>query len=305
MASAGRPRLSRRAFTLVVALTGATGFGLGWVQLKRHRAASGATPLQVLPAAPGELQLGAMLRVATDGQVTIVSKQAELGQGVQTALPMAVADEMDAAWATVRVHHADLDPALGSQFTGASLSIAMNLAACRQLGATARAMFIAAAAQAWGVPESQCHAAGGQVLHEPSGRRLGYGALASAAAALPVPSDVELKAPEAFRLIGTRVVGVDVAAIVSGAPLYGSDFTLPGMLHAMVERCPAPVGRLLQANLADVKALPGVRDAFVLDGAGGPYALRPGVAVVATSTWAAGLPSVSIVISISSGFWRG
>ncbi len=286
--SLSRPRLSRRSFA-VVALAGvgagAAGLGLAWAQ--RRRASENSVPVKVLPAERGELRLGAMLRIARDGTVTIFSKQAELGQGVQTALPMAVAEELDAAWGSVRVQHADLDPALGSQFTGASLSIANNLVACRQLGATARAMLVTAAAQAWDVPASQCRTGEGQVCHAASQRALSYGELAGAAAALPVPGDVALKSPDAFRLIGTRVAGLDVPTIVSGAQLFGSDFTLPGLVHAMIERCPAPGGRLLQANLAEVKALPGVQDVFVLDGTGGPYALRPGVAVIASSTWAA------------------
>lgn len=285
--AARSPRLSRRAFG-VVALTSAAGvgLGLGWVQYRRGSTV-GNVPLQLLPASAGELRLGPMLRIAPNGDVTVVSKQAELGQGVHTALPMAVADELDAAWSAVQVRHAELDPALGSQFTGASLSIARHLTACRQLGATARAMLVAAAAQAWKVPAAECRTAEGQVLHVGSGRTLGYGALVGAAASIPVPADVPLKTPDAFRLIGTRVAGADLPAIVSGAPLYGSDFTLPGLLHAMVERCPVPGGRLRDANLDDVKAMPGVRDAFVLDTAGSPYAARPGVVVVATSTWAA------------------
>ena len=282
------PRLSRRAFAVVAlagAGIGAGTLGLGWVQ--RRRRAADAVPLTVRPGHPGELRLGVMLRIAADGTVNIVSSQAELGQGVQTALPMAVAEELDAAWSRVHVMQADLDPAFGNQFTGASLSIPQNLAACRRLGATARAMLVAAASHRWGVPASQCRTIDGEVRHEASGRSLPYGALAGAAAALPVPDNVALKSPDAFRLLGTRVTGVDVPAIVSGAPIFGSDFTLPGLVHAMIERCPVPGGLLLEANLAEVKALPGVVDAFALDGAGGPYGLRPGVAVIARSTWAA------------------
>ncbi len=281
-----KPRLSRRAFAVVVlGGVGLGGVGLGWVL--RRRAGAGCSLIKVQPGAPRELRLGSMLRIAPEGTVTIVSRQAELGQGVQTALPMALAEELDAAWSDVRVEHADLDPAHGSQFTGASLSIANHLIAYRRLGATARAMLVEAAAQAWDVPASQCRSRGGQVQHPGSNRMLSYGALAGAAAALPVPDEVALKSPDSFRLIGTRVTGFDVHAIVSGAPLYGSDFTLPGLVHALIERCPAQGGRLLEANLAEVKTLPGVQDVFVLDEAGGPYSLRHGVAVIARSTWAA------------------
>ena len=282
----GRTPLSRRAFAVVVlAGVGVGGLGLGWAL--RRRVSGNGSFLKVLPSAAGELRLGTMLRIAPDGTVTIVSRQAELGQGVQTALPVAVAEELDAAWSDVRVEHADLDPVHGSQFTGASLSVANHLTVCRQLGATARAMLVEAAAQAWDVPALQCRTRDGQVRHPGSNRMLSYGALAGAAAALPVPEAIVLKSPDSFRLIGTRVAGVDVKAIVSGAPLYGSDFTLPGLVHAMIERCPAQGGSLLEANLAEVKALPGVQDVFVLDEARGPYALRHGVAVIARSTWAA------------------
>lgn len=281
----GRPRLSRRTFAVIaLAGLGAGSLALGWTW--RHGVNNRSLP-QAQHGALGELWLSGMLRIASDGKVTIVSRQAELGQGVQTSLPMAVAEELDAAWSDVRVQHADLDPAHGSQFTGASLSIANHLIAFRRLGATARAMLVEAAAQAWDVPASQCLTRDGQVQHPVSRRALTYGALAGAAAALPVPDDVALKSPDSFRLIGTWVTGVDVPAIVSGAPLYGSDFTLPGLVHAMIERCPGQGGRLLEANLAEVKALPGVQDVFVLDEAGGPYSLRHGVAVIARSTWAA------------------
>ena len=284
--ASGRTRLSRRAFAVVaLAGLGAGGLGLGWVL--RRRGAAGVDPAPAVQPSGGALQLGAMLRIDPDGTVSIVSKLAELGQGVQTALPLAVAEELDADWSAVRVQHGDLDPALGRQFTGGSRSIANHLATCRRLGATARAMLVDAAARRWNVPASQCDTRDGRVHHRASQRSLTYGELAAEAAARPVPDDVTLKPPEAFRLIGTRVTGVDVPAIVTGAPLYGSDFTLPGLVHAMIERSPVTGARLLDVNLGEVKALPGVRDVFVLEPAGAPYALRGGVVVVANSTWAA------------------
>lgn len=231
----------------------------------------------------------AFIRISSEGVVTLVAKQMEVGQGVKTSLPMILAEELEVDWKDVVVEQGDLDAAYGSQFTGASTSVLKNYQPLRVLGATARSMLVTAAAQTWGVPERDCHAERSAVHHAATGRSLAYGALASKAATLPVPSAraVHLKHPKDFKLLGTRVGGVDNPRIVRGDALYGLDMQRPGMLHASYERCPVFGGVVAEANLAEVKALPGVRDAFVLEGSGGLQSLMPGVAIVAESTWAA------------------
>ena len=151
-------------------------------------------------------------------------------------------------------------------------------------------MLILAAAQTWGVPFAECRAADSAVLHDPSKRRLGYGELVNAAAALPLPDPklVVLKSPTDYKILGTRIGGVDNAAVVSGKPLFGIDVKLPNMLYASYAKCPVLGGKAISANLAEIKALPGVHDAFIIDGVGdNPRGLMSGVAIVTNSTWAA------------------
>jgi isoquinoline 1-oxidoreductase beta subunit len=150
-------------------------------------------------------------------------------------------------------------------------------------------MLVAAAAKEWGVPESECRTEKSRVPHAPSKRELGTARLANRAAAMPVPDDSRLKLKDRkdYVLLGTRVGGVDNRALVTGKPLFGIDQSVPGMLHAVFEKCPAVGGKVLDANLDELKALPGVKDAFVIEGNGNVSEVMPGVAIVATSTWAA------------------
>lgn len=240
-------------------------------------------------AAAGDFVPNVFIRVSPDGRVTLVSKQPELGQGIKTSLPMVIAEELEVDWNDVVIVQGDLDPAYGRQTAGGSTSTPNNYEAFQRLGATARTMLVAAAALTWGVPAGECHAAGSAVHHRPSKRKLGYGQLAAKAATLPLPAEkaVMLKDPGDYKLLGTRIGGVDNAAIVTGKPLFGSDVQLPGMLYAVYEKCPVFGGKVQSANLAAIKALPGVRDAFVVEGSSNLNGLMPGVAIVADSTWAA------------------
>jgi isoquinoline 1-oxidoreductase beta subunit len=170
--------------------------------------------------------------------------------------------------------------------------------ALRRAGATARAMLVGAAAQTWGVSAAECSTEKGAVVHAGSKRRATYGELATKAATLSPPADAPLKDPKDFKLVGTRVPGVDNQKIVTGAPLFGIDVKLPGMVYATYTKCPVFGGTVTSANLDEVKKLPGVRDAFVLDGIEG---LTPGVAIVADSTWNAFSAADSLHVQWNEG----
>ncbi|MET3107948.1 isoquinoline 1-oxidoreductase beta subunit [Oxalobacteraceae bacterium GrIS 2.11] len=241
-------------------------------------------------AATADFQPSAFIRIAPDGRVTIISKQPEIGQGIKTSLPMVIAEELEVNWKDVQVIQGDLNAAYGSQSAGGSTSTPNNYNEFHRLGATARTMLIQAAAQTWGVPVAECRAADSAVLHDKSQRRLGYGALVATAAALPLPDPklVILKSASEYKILGTRIGGVDNAAVVSGKPLFGIDIKLPGMLYTNFAKCPTLGGKAVSANLAAIKALPGVHDAFIIDGvANNPRGLMSGVAIVADSTWSA------------------
>jgi isoquinoline 1-oxidoreductase beta subunit len=234
------------------------------------------------PAAAADFAPNFFLSIAPSGVVTIIAPNSEMGQGIKTGLPMIVAEELDVAWSEVTIVQGDLNPAYGRQMSVGSGSTVGNYNALRVAGATARAMLIAAAAQTWGVPASECTTDKSFVMHAASKRRASYGELATKAATMPAPTDAPLKDPNDFKLIGTRVPGVDNAKIVTGAPLFGIDVKLPGMVYATYTKCPVFGGTVASANIDEVRARPGVRDAFVLDNIDG---LPSGVAIVADSTW--------------------
>jgi len=241
------------------------------------------------PVEGADFKPNAFIRIAPDGQVTLVSKQPEIGQGIKTSLPMIIAEELEVDWKDVTIVQGDLNPIYGSQGAGGSRSTPTNYDEFHRLGATARTMLVAAAAQTWGVPVGECSAAHSAVHHRPSGRSMNFGQLATAAAALPVPSpqEVTLKSPKDYKLLGTRIGGVDNPKIVTGQPLFGIDTRLPGMVYAVFEKCPVFGGRVVSANLDHVKAQPGVKDAFIIAGTSNVRGLVPGVAIIADSSWAA------------------
>ncbi|MBP7140989.1 MAG: xanthine dehydrogenase family protein molybdopterin-binding subunit [Opitutaceae bacterium] len=237
----------------------------------------------------GGASLNAFVRIATDGSIFIAAHSPEGGQGVRTSLPMLVAEELEVDWKDITVELVPLDPIYGTQVAGGSMATPRNYTPLRQVGASARIMLVQAAAHRWGVEAGACHASGGKVFHAASGRSANYGELAADAAELPVPDPktFRLKDAKDFRIIGQRISGVDNPAIVTGKPLFGIDQVLPGMLHAVYEKCPVFGGRVVDANLAEIKALPGVKDAFIIEGTSNLNGLMPGVAILANSTWAA------------------
>ena len=254
-------------------------------------------------AAESALHLNAFVRIAPDDRVTITSKNPEVGQGVKTMMPMLIAEELDVDWDAVSVEQAESVPAIyGQQVAGGSTSTPNNWLPMRRVGAAARQMLVQAAAQTWGVPASECATRSGVVSH-PSGKRLGYGALADKAAALPAPDleKVSLKDPKDFRIIGKPTPNVDNPSIVTGRPLYGIDVTVPGMHYAVIERSPVFGGKVASANLDEIKALPGVTHVFVLEGLTTPSPVPAGVAIVAESWWKAQVARRNLKVQWADG----
>ena len=272
--------LSRREF-LSVALT-ASGSLLLTLNVPSAAGAPGHTA-----AAP----LNPYIRIDPDGTITIVAKNPEIGQGMKTTLPMLIADELDADWSDVRVEQAMLNPIYGPQFAGGSLGTPLNWIPMQRVGAAGRQMLLTAAARAWHVPLEDCVAERSTVRHRTSGRTLGYGALASRAAALIAPdlSTVRLKTPAEYTIIGRFTGGVDSPRVLAGEPLFGIDVQLPDLSYAVYAKSPVFGARLVRANLEELKAQPGVRDAFVLRASQPDAAIKmglvDGVAIIADKWW--------------------
>lgn len=268
--------LDRRNFFRISALAGG-GFLLGSWNAEAAEVAATFSP-------------NAFIRITPDGLVTILSKIPEIGQGIKTSLPMIVAEELDIPWESVTVEQAPVDQAaFGNQVAGGSMSTPSNYDRLRRMGAIARTMLVQAAADEWKVPVDECEAVAGEVVHKPTGRKLTYGALSTAATKLPVPDgrSVTLKKVEDFKLLGKRIGGVDNPKIVTGQPLFGIDQKQPGMKYAAYVRCPVFAGKVREADLESVRKSPGVVDAFIIEGTGDHYGLLPGVAIIANDTWSA------------------
>jgi isoquinoline 1-oxidoreductase subunit beta len=231
--------------------------------------------------------------IAEDGTVTIVCHRAEMGQGIRTGMPMIVADELEADWKRVRVAQAPGDEKkFGNQDTDGSRSTRHFFEPMRRCGAAARTMLEAAAAERWKVPVSEVEAQNHEVVHRPTGRRLGYGALAKAAASRPVPAreTLRLKDPKKFRYIGKgQLKLVDGRDIVIGKAQYGIDTRLPGMLYAVVARPPVYGGKVQSVDDTAALKVPGVQKVVQIEDSPPPAHFNPvgGVAVIARNTWAA------------------
>lgn len=285
--------MDRRSFIKVGALAGGGLLVGSYFSFGNSVAFAEGAPATAVDFAPN-----VFVSISPTGAVTLVAPNSEMGQGIKTSLPMIIAEELDVKWEDVTVTQGDLNPAYGRQFSVGSGSTVSNYTPMRQAGATARALLVNAAAATWGVPASECSTDGGVVMHTASNRRAIYGSLAAKAATLSPPSNVALKDPKDFKLIGTRVAGVDNRKIVAGAPLFGIDVKLPGMMYATYTKCPVFGGKVGSANLDEVKARPGVRDAFVLDNIPG---LMSGVAIVADSTWNAFSASKTLKVQWNEG----
>ena len=283
---AGPLRLQRRSF---LKLAGASGAGLmiGFQVQTKARAAT-ETP-QMAAEASKDQSINAFVRIAPDNKVTVYSKAPEIGQGIKTAFGLIIAEELDADWNHVVVEQADFNPKVyGYQGAGGSTSIPRAWDQLRQAGAAARAMLIAAAAKEWNV-KPETITASNSMLHAESGKSATYGQMANAAAKMPVPdvATLKLKTRAEYKLLGRRHHGVDDPKVVTGKPLFGIDVQLPGMLYCNFTKCPAAGGKVKSFNEAEVKAMPGVVDAFAVEGTGKPTECMPGVAIIARNTWQA------------------
>ncbi len=228
----------------------------------------------------------AFVQVRPDGKIVIKVNRLEFGQGVQTSLPMILADEMDADWAQVIAELAPAaevykDPIYGFQMVGSSSSITHSFQQYREPGARTRAMLVAAAAQQWGVSPAECRTEA-SVVHGPGGQSARYAGLAEAAAEQPLPASVSLKDPSQFRLVGRRVRRLDSRSKCDGSLKFGLDFDIPGMQTAVVARPPVFGARVKRLDDEDARRIAGVRHVFEI-----PLARGTGVAVVADSFWAA------------------
>ncbi len=231
--------------------------------------------------------------LAPDGSVSIVCHRSEMGQGVRTSMPMIVADELEADWTRVKVIQAPGDEKrYGNQDTDGSRSTRHFFTPMRTCGAAARMMLESAAAQQWKVPVSEVEAKNHEVVHAKSGRKIGYGKLAAAAAKQPVPTrdQVKLKDPAQFRYIGKgQIKLIDGRDIVTGKAVYGQDVRLPGMLYAVVARPAVYLGKVVSVDSSAAMKVPGVVKVVQIEPSAAPANFNPlgGVAVVAKNTWAA------------------
>ena len=291
-------QLNRRAFLKVTALAG------GGMMVATYLDPLTGVFAQAPQGPPVTFVPTAFVKISADNVVTIMSKNPEIGQGIKTSLPMLIAEELEVPWAEVRIEQADLDQSkYGQQNAGGSTATPNNYDPLRRVGAAVRQMLVAAGAQTWNVPVAECYAAKTAVHHRPSNRSMTYGQLAATAATLTPPdmASVPLKPASSYTIIGQPNPGVDNLAIVTGKPTFGIDFTLPGMLFAVYEKCPVYGGTVVRANLDEIKALPGVRHAFVVEGTTDTRGLMPGVAIVADSWWQANTARKRLQVTWNEG----
>jgi len=280
-------QMDRRSFLQVTALAGG-GVIIGMYAPTIAQQGGGRGGPQI----PWSLAPNDYITVHPDNTFTIIAKNPETGQGIRTALPQIIADEFDVDWSQVKIQQADLNPKYGPQFEGGSRAMPTNYEPLRQVGAGGRLMMVTAAAQQWNVPASELTTGSGVVTHAASKRTATYASLASRVASMTPPSADAAKAavkdPKNFKIIGKPIKGVDNAAIVTGKPSFSIDLEPQGTLFAVFEKCPVFGGKAMSANLDDVKKLPGIKHAFLVDEAGrGNNSLASGVAIVADSWWLA------------------
>jgi len=264
---------SRRSFMKLAAAAGGGLFlGFNWTN-------SSALPVVVnaKQVAAGSVNFNSYLSIGTDNFITIISPNPEIGQGIKTAFPMVVAEELDADWKLVKTVQGNLDPgAFERQVTGGSGAVPHSWDRLRKAGATARYLLVEAAANRWKVPAAECTTNDGKVYHKASGKSLSYGELAEEASRLTAPKEVKLKDEKDFKLIGQSVRNVDNHNIATGKPLFGLDFYREGMLFSIIQRPKAFGMKLKSVDASAAKAMPGIVDVVTFENS---------VAVVGKSTW--------------------
>jgi len=233
--------------------------------------------------------LNAWVRITPDNKVTLVLGKSEMGQGVMTSLPMILAEELCVDWKQVKIEQAPTNPKIYDLGTGGSGSVAGSWLPLRQAGAAAREMLIAAAAKKWEVTPDTCKVQNGYVVHGHPERSFRYGELVAEAALLPVPNlrEVPLKSASEFTLVGHDVHRVDSASKADGTARFGIDSRVPGMLYAVIARCPVFYGKVASFDATKAKSVPGVRDVIQIETSGRGASTTGGVAVVAENSWAA------------------
>jgi isoquinoline 1-oxidoreductase subunit beta len=279
--------VTRRLFLKTTAAAGG-GLMLGGI-------VPGLTPVA---GAAGVFEPNVWLKLTADGKARIMLSMLEMGQGVMTAMPMLLAEELDVDWKDVTTEWVGADARYGNPgFGGAQTTAGSNSTRgmwkiLRQAGATARAMLVSAAAKDWGVADTACSTDKGAVIHQASGRRATYASLVDKAAALPVPANVPLKDPKAFKLLGTDVARLDIPSKVDGSATFGADVKLPGLLVARVVRCPVFGGKVASFNADKAKAVAGVKHVVQI---------ASGIAVVADGYWAASNGAKALQITWDEG----
>lgn len=230
----------------------------------------------------------AFVHLQDNGDLLIYCGRCEMGQGINTALPAAVADEMEADWQRVTVQQADGDEEkYGPQATGGSRSINIMFEPMRKAGAAAKFMLVSAAAKVWKVPSEQCYAESHFVYHKASNKKLSYGQLASIASTFDVPKEPALKSADEFKYVGKFIPNQNIHQIIKGELTYGVDTKLPGLKYASMVHCPVYGGKLKSLDKTDALAVKGVTDVVVIDRLEMPFGSLGGVAVVADNSWTA------------------
>ena len=283
-------KLNRRSFLKVSAFAGGGLFlSVGWL------VGCKADSKEDLLGMPEEwIRINGFIRIGDNGLITIMSPNPEGGQNVKTGMPMIVAEELDADWSKVLVEQAPLDTDnFTRQFIGGSQAIRMGWNVLRNAGATARQLLVNAAAQTWKVPATEITTKEGIIYHLGSGKKAHYGEMASLAATLPLPENVQLKEQKAYTIIGTSRKNVDAKNIVTGKPLFGIDYKKEGMLFAMIIHPPAHGMRLKSFDDSKARNLPGIREIFSIKSHQDGYertffdttSFTDLVAIVGNSTW--------------------
>src|SRR5262249_30987927 len=247
--------------------------------------------------APLNSPLNAWIRISPDDEVTLISSQSEMGQGVMTTLPAVLAEELGADWSRVKIEFSPTMPAyrnprINWQFTGNSESTTGFFELLRAMGASAREMLIEAAASRWGVKAEECFTENGKVFHKPTGRSLKFGEVAEDAAKIVPPAQPKPKPESEWKLLGKPLRRVELPAKLNGSAVFGLDFSVPGMVHAAVKQSPAHGGAVASFDKSSVINLPGVIDVVPIPN---------GVAVVAKQYWQARQALQSLKVTFDDG----